>query len=250
MDILCHVITLSWDDWCDIGFLDDAALVLTLRYTTMLQFGIFDLSLDEIMLFFQDWWVVGWILIASGMLAAVWLLENITDPIPILDQFFNFLMAIGSYLGFFVGILDIAVGYVIYTTNPSSALVAAVLVIVGFSLSMRILSKFPLAFMLAAAVAAFATFTVYGYVKPYTTFGIPEIAAIATQIVSLKGLIIIFIVVFSIIYVVGGLVVKLIQLIGKVFSSTPVSVLVGLVAIGLGIVVLVAPYLLSLTAWT
>ncbi len=215
----------------------------------MLQFGIFDLSLDEILLLFQDWWVVGWILIASGLLAAVWLLEKITDPIPILDQLFNFLMAIGTYLGFFVGLLDMAVGYVIYTTNPSSTIVAAVLVIVGFSLSMRLLSKFPLAIMLAAAGAAFGTFTIYGWVKPFTTIAIPEIAAIATQIVSLKGLLIIFFVIFSVLYVLGGLIIKIIQLIGKVFASHPVSVLVGLVAIGLGIVVIVAPNLLSLTAW-
>ena len=128
----------------------------------MLQLGILDLSMEEIMLFFQDPVVVAWVLIGTGVLAAVWLLENITDPIPLLGTIFDGIMAIGTYLGFFVGILDIIVGYVVWSTNPTATIVAGMLILAGFSLSMRLLSKFPIALVLALGLAAFGTFTIYG----------------------------------------------------------------------------------------
>ena len=68
----------------------------------MLQFGVFDLSLADIMAFFQNQAVVGWVLIGTGILMSAWLLENITDPIPILAQLFDALVFVGTYLGFFV----------------------------------------------------------------------------------------------------------------------------------------------------
>ncbi len=210
----------------------------------MLQFGVFDLSLDEIMLFFQDPWVVGWVLIGSGILAAAWLLENITDPIPLLGWVFDAIVKLGSFLGFFVGALDILVGYVVYTTNPGGALVAAVLVIIGFTLVMRLLDKFPLALLFALAVAIFGTFTLYGFLAQYAEMAV--IGEYIQQIISLKWMIVIGVIIFCVVYVLGGLVIKLIQLIGKVFASTPVSVLVGLAAIAVGVVVILSPVTLGL----
>ncbi|NHJ12865.1 MAG: hypothetical protein EAX95_04275 [Candidatus Thorarchaeota archaeon] len=210
----------------------------------MLQLGILDLSMEEIMLFFQDPVVVAWVLIGTGILAAVWLLENITDPIPLLGTIFDGIMAIGTYVGFFVGILDIVVGYVVWSTNPTATIVAGMLVLAGFSLSMRLLSKFPIALVLALGLAAFGTFTIYGLLTPYTTMiGIGDIIA---QIVSLKGLIVIFIIIFAVVYLIAGLLIKLIQLIGKVFASTPVSVLIGLGAIAVGIIIFVNPAIVGL----
>ncbi|MBD3407666.1 MAG: hypothetical protein GF411_16230 [Candidatus Lokiarchaeota archaeon] len=206
--------------------------------------GIFDLTLDEIMLFFQNEWVVGWVLILSGVIAAAWLLENITDPIPLLGTIFDILIKVGTYVGFFVGILDMLVGYVVWATNPDGIIVAAVLVITGFSLVMRLLDKFPLALVFAIAVAAFATFTIYGALAPYTSD--PLLGEIATQATSLKWMAVIGIIIFCVVYVIGGLVIKLIQLIGKVFSSTPVSVLIGLAAIAIGVIVIVAPAIVGL----
>lgn len=210
----------------------------------MLQFGVFDLSLDEIMLFFQDPWVVGWVLIGSGILAAAWLLENITDPIPLLGWIFDVIVKLGSFLGFFVGALDILVGYVVYTTNPGGALVAAVLVIIGFTLVMRLLDKFPLATVFALAVAIFGTFTLYGFLAPYAEMAV--IGDYVQQIISLKWMIVIGVIIFCVVYVLGGLVIKLIQLIGKVFASTPVSVIIGLAAIAVGVVVILSPVTLGL----
>ncbi|TFG06607.1 hypothetical protein EU538_10015 [Candidatus Thorarchaeota archaeon] len=209
-----------------------------------MQFGVFDLTLDEIMLFFQDPWVVGWVLIGSGILAAAWLLENITDPIPLLGWIFDIIVKLGSFLGFIIGALDILVGYVVYTTNPGGTLVAAVLIVTGFTLVMRLLDKFPLALLFALAVAIFATFTIYGFLSAYASD--PLIGGYISQIISLKWMAVIGVIIFCVVYVLGGLVIKLIQLIGKIFASRPVSVLVGLAAIAVGVVVILSPVTLGL----
>ncbi|MHA2072300.1 MAG: hypothetical protein ACW985_11010, partial [Candidatus Thorarchaeota archaeon] len=115
----------------------------------MLQFEIFDFTLAEIVAYFQNDIVVAWVLIGSGVLAAAWLLENITDPIPLLGTIFDGLVALSTYLGFFVGILDMCVGYVVWAANPDAVIVAGLLILIGFALSMRLLSKFPIALLLS-----------------------------------------------------------------------------------------------------
>ena len=47
----------------------------------MLQIPILDWTLADIMAFFQDDWILAWVLILSGGLLAIWLLENITMEI-------------------------------------------------------------------------------------------------------------------------------------------------------------------------
>lgn len=217
----------------------------------MLQIPFLDWTLAEIMLFFQNDWTLAWVLILSGGLLAIWLLENITDPIPILGTIFDGLVFIGTYIGFFVGILDMFVGYVVWTVQPGATIVAGVLILMGFSLVMRVLSKFPLALIFALAIAVFGVATMYGFVQPYTAN--PTIMAIAGDIINFlisgKGLLIIGFIIFCVAYVVGGLIIKLIQLIGKIFASTPVSVLVGLAAIAVGVIIIFNPTLLGLVAW-
>jgi hypothetical protein len=211
----------------------------------MLQLEFLDLSLGEIMAFFADQAVVAWVLILSGGLAAVWLLENITDPIPLLGTIFDGLQAIGTYLGFFVGILDMLVGYVVWVTQPGATIVAGILVLTGFSLVMRVLSKFPLAFLFAIAIALFGAFTIYGFLAPYATA--PVIGEYIVQIISFKWMAVIAFVIFCVAYLLAGILIKIIELIGKVFASTPVSVLIGLGCMAIGVVVFLAPDLLGLT---
>jgi hypothetical protein len=212
----------------------------------MLQFGVFDYSLADIMAFFQNQAVVGWVLIGTGVLMAAWLLENMTDPIPILAQIFDVIVVIGTYLGFFVGILDILVGYVAFETNPGNMVLPAILILAGFSLVMRVLSKFPLAVVFALAIAAFATFTIYGVLAPYET--VPVVGEYIVQIRSLKWMAVIGFVIFAFVYMISGLIMGIINLLGKIFSSTPISVIIGLACIGVGIVVFFAPVdLLGLT---
>ncbi|MFX1579634.1 MAG: hypothetical protein ACFFBJ_08280 [Promethearchaeota archaeon] len=212
----------------------------------MLQIPFFDWTLEEIMAYFKDPWILAWVLILSGGLLAVWLLENITDPIPLLGTIFDGLVAVGTYIGFFVGILDIFVGYVVWTDplQPNAGLVAGVLVLMGFCLVMRILSKFPLALVFALAIAVFGAATIYGILMPYTT--VPYIQDAALWLTSGKGLLVIGFIIFCVAYVVGGLIIKLIQLIGKIFASRPVSVLVGLIAIGVGVIIIFSPSLVGL----
>ena len=219
----------------------------------MLQIPILDWTLADIMAFFQDDWILAWVLILSGGLLAIWLLENITDPIPILGSIFDLLVHVGTFLGFFVGILDIFVGYVVWTVQPGATIVAGVLILMGFTLVMRVLSKFPLALVFAAALGIFAAATVYGFVQPLTNdatlMSITYLADAINFIISGKGLIIIGFVVFCVVYVLSSLLIKIIELIGKVFASTPVSVIVGLAAIAVGVIVIFAPGLLGLVAW-
>jgi hypothetical protein len=206
----------------------------------MLQFGIFDLTLGQIMAFFADAWVVAWVLIISGILAAAWLFEEVLEEVPFVGTFLKLLVHAGTHVGFIVGFLDMLVGYVAWTTQPGAPIVAGILIITGFSLVMRILDKFPLAFLFAAGLAGFGTFTLYGLLSPWKAL------PIIGQIVSLKGMIVIFIIIFAVVYLLGGLLIKLIELIGKVFASNPVSILIGLACIAVGIIVIFSPTMLSL----
>jgi hypothetical protein len=210
----------------------------------MLQLEFLDLTLDEIVAFFQNDQVVAWVLIGTGVLAAAWLLENITDPVPLLGTIFDGLVAISTYLGFFVGILDMCVGYVVYAANPDAIIVAGILILAGFALSMRLLSKFPIALLLALGLALFGTFTLYGILAPMA--GDPFIGEIITQVISFKWMAVIAFVIFAVVYLLSGLLIKLIQLIGKVFAATPVIVLIGLAAIGIGVIIFLNPALVGL----
>ncbi len=207
----------------------------------MLQFGVFDLTLGEIMAWFADPWVVGSVLIITGILAASWLLENITDPIPLLGTIFDVIVKLGTFLGFFVGILDILVGYVVFQTQPGGAIVAGVLILAGFALVMRVLSKFPLAFVFAIAASLFTTFTLYGLLIPYA--GAAYIGEYIVQVTSLKWMAIIAAVLFFFFYGLFGLLINIIALIGKIFASTPLLVIIGIAAIAVGILVIAAPSL-------
>jgi hypothetical protein len=151
---------------------------------------------------------------------------------------------LSTYLGFLVGALNILVGYVVWVTQPNAVIVAGVLILAGFSLTMRILSKFPLGFVFALAVAVFVTFTIYGVLAPYAAD--PFVGGYVTQIISLKWMAVIGVVVFAIAYSLGGFLLSLVSLLGKVFSSTPISILIGLACIGVGIVVLVMPDLVGI----
>lgn len=213
----------------------------------MLQIPFLDWTLPEIMAYFQDNWILAWVLILSGGLLAIWLLENITDPVPILGSIFDFLVAIGTYLGFFVGILDIFVGYVVWTVQPGATIVAGVLILMGFSLVMRVLSKFPLALLFAVAIAIFGAATIYGFLVPYVST--PVIGTYIAWLTSGKGLLVIGFIIFCVAYVLGGVIIKVLELIGKIFASAPVSVIVGLAAIAVGVIIILNPSLVSIGPW-
>ena len=215
-----------------------------------MQIPILDYTLADIMLFFQNDWILAWVIILSGGLLALWLLENITDPIPLLGSIFDILVHVGTYIGFFIGILDIFVGYVIWTVQPDAVIVAGILVLMGFTLVMRILAKFPLAIVFAAGLAVFGAATMYGLLAPIND---PIILAFAGDainfLISGKGLIIVGAIIFVIVYVISGLIFKLIEIIAKIFASAPVSVIIGLAAIAVGVIIIFSPAMVGLVAW-
>ncbi len=216
-----------------------------------MQIPILDFTLADIMVFFQNDWILAWVIILSGGLLALWLLENITDPIPLLGSIFDLLVHVGTYIGFFVGILDIFVGYVVWTVQPDAAIVASVLILMGFTLVMRVLAKFPLAIVFAAGLAVFGAATMYGLLAPLTANAtlMAVVGDVINFLISGKGLIIIGAIIFVIVYVISGLVFKLIELIAKIFASAPVSVIIGLAAIAVGVIIIFNPVLLGLVAW-
>ena len=129
------------------------------------------------------------------MIAAAWLLERAFDVIPIVGDLLKLLVHIGTHVGFIVGFLDMLVGYICWNAQPGAPILAGILILTGFTLVMRVLSKFPLAFVFAAAVAGFGAFTIYGFLKQYAG-GILDVYGIISQIISLKGMIIVAVIIF------------------------------------------------------
>ena len=202
----------------------------------MLQLD-FDINFGDLIPWLTDPWIVGWVLIGSGILGAAWLLENMTDPIPLLGTIFDILVKLGTFVGFFIGFLDILVGYVVFVNVPEASVVAGVLIIIGFTLIMRVLSKFPLAFVFAGALAGFVTFTIYGLLAPYASAAV--IGETITQIISLKWMLVIGVILFFFFYGIFGLIINLVKLIGRIFSATPLLVIIGLASIAVGVFVII-----------
>ncbi len=226
---------------------------------------VLDFNLNMIMDYFTSPVVIGVVMILTGIVAAAWLFERLVDPIPILGDPMKWSIHFATYFGFFVGLLDMLVGYVVYVkyvataTSATFAWVAAgLLILAGFSLVMRVLTKFPLALLLSLAVAAFAVFTIYGVLEPIVdNWSNPPLpgADMAYDallfLTSLKGLLIIGAIIFVFVYVISGLIMKLFELIGKFFAWTPISVLIGVACVVVGIVVAVLPGFLGLPLnWT
>ncbi len=229
--------------------------------------GILDWNFNTIMDFFTNPTVIGIVMLLTGIVAAAWLLERIVDPIPIIGDLLKWIIHFGTYFGFIIGILDMLVGYVVYVkyvaiaAETTIAMVVAILfIIAGFALVMRVLSKFPMALLFSLAIAAFGVFTLYGFLQPIIeNWSVPPIPGAdfaydaLNFLTSLKGMLIVGGIIFVFMYVISGLIMKLIELIGKFFSWTPISVIIGLVCIAVGVIILVIPNVLGLplpTEWT
>ncbi len=211
--------------------------------------------------------IIGIVLIVTGIVAAAWLFERVVDPIPLIGDILKWVIHFGTYFGFFIGLLDMLVGYIVFVkyvavaTEATMAWIAAiVLIVAGFALVMRVLTKFPIALVFSLAVAAFGVFTIYGFLQPildnWSNPPIPgaDMAYDALLfLTSLKGLLIIGGIIFVFVYVISGLIMKLIELIGKFFAWTPISVIIGLACVAVGIIVLAVPSFLGLplpSGWT
>ncbi|MHA1637515.1 MAG: hypothetical protein ACTSUB_05815, partial [Candidatus Thorarchaeota archaeon] len=92
--------------------------------------------------------------------------------------------------------------------------------------------------------AGFITFTIYGLLSPFATD--PLIGEYILQVISLKWMAVIGVILFIFFYGLFGLALGIITLIGKIFSSTPILVIIGLAAIAIGAIVMVAPALLGI----
>ncbi|MGY5876408.1 MAG: hypothetical protein RTU30_11740 [Candidatus Thorarchaeota archaeon] len=225
-----------------------------------MQTFILDFNFNQIMDGFTNPLVIGGVMLLTGILAAAWLFERIVDPIPLVGDIMKWLIHFGTYFGFIVGILDMLVGYVVYvkyvavaTTATGAIIITGLFILAGFALVMRILAKFPIALVFALAIAAFGVFTMYGFLQPIVdNWSSPPIPGAdyaydaLVFLTSLKGMLIVGAIIFVFIYIISGLILKFIELIGKFFSWTPVSIIIGLVCVAAGIIVLIMPEALNL----
>ena len=202
----------------------------------------FDIPVHQYLAWLSTPQVLPWVFIISGIVAAAWLFEKITSTIPLVGWLIKGLIHTGTYFGFFIGIVDLLMAYNVYIAAPTNTLMWLTLVAVGFSLVMRVLSKFPLAIILAISVGIYGTVIVYNILAAYAAN--PVFAFLANYL-ELKYMLIVFFVIAAVIYAISSLILGLMTLIGKIFASNPVSMVLGLLAVGVGVAILTGYYVVN-----
>ena len=202
----------------------------------------FDIPVHQYLAWLSTPQVLPWVFIISGIVAAAWLFEKITSTIPLVGWLIKGLIHLGTYFGFFIGIVDLLMAYNVYIAAPTNTLMWLTLVAVGFSLVMRVLSKFPLAIILAISVGVYGTVIVYNILAAYAAN--PVFAFLANYL-ELKYMLIVFFVIAAVVYAISALILGLMTLIGKIFASNPVSMVLGLLAVGVGVAILTGYYVVN-----
>ncbi len=202
----------------------------------------FDIPIHQYLAWLSTPEVLPWVFIISGIVAAAWLFEKITSTIPLVGWLIKGLIHLGTYFGFFIGIVDLLLAYNVFRVAPDNMLMWLSLIAVGFSLVMRVLSKFPLAIILAISVGVYGTVIVYNLLGAYAEN--PMFAFLADYM-ELKYMLIVFFVIAAVVYAISALILGLMTLIGKIFASNPVSMVLGLLSIGVGIAILTGYYVIT-----
>ncbi len=199
----------------------------------------FDIPIHQYLAWLSTPEVLPWVFIISGIVAAAWLFEKITSSIPLVGWLIKGLIHLGTYFGFFIGIVDLLLAYNVYLVAYDNMLMWITLVAVGFSLVMRVLSKFPLAIILAISGGIYGTVIVYNILGVYSAQ--PMLGFLADYM-ELKYMLIVFFVIAAVVYSISSMILNLMTLIGKIFASNPVSLFLGTLSIGVGIAILTGYY--------
>lgn len=182
------------------------------------------------------------ILIVSGLLAIAWLSENIAERMGKVGEVYAILIKIFAALGFFIGILAVVTGVVVWVT-PTTAfppgqapswlgdfILIALLLVIGVANVMKPWTVVPWAALL-------------GLVGGLVAAGVAVFIMIALG-VSLTSywlvIAIIFIVVGGIIFFLFKWIEELLEFIAKVLTFPLISVPLGFIAIGYAIIILLA----------
>ena len=182
------------------------------------------------------------ILIVSGLLAIAWLSENIAERMGKVGEVYAILIKIFAALGFFIGILAVVTGVVVWVT-PTTAfppgqapswvgdfILIALLLVIGIANVMKPWTVVPWAALLGLvgglAAAGVAVFIMVALGVSLTSYWL----VIA----------IIFIVVAGIIFFLFKWIEELLEFIAKVLTFPLISVPLGFIAIGYAIIILLA----------
>ncbi|MCK5587994.1 MAG: hypothetical protein KAI34_04670 [Candidatus Lokiarchaeota archaeon] len=182
------------------------------------------------------------ILIVSGLLAIAWLSENIAERMGKVGEVYAILIKIFAALGFFIGILAVVTGVVVWVT-PTTAfppgqapswvgdfILIALLLVIGIANVMNPWTVVPWAALLGLvgglAAAGVAVFIMVALGVSLTSYWL----VIA----------IIFIVVGGIIFFLFKWIEELLEFIAKVLTFPLISVPLGFIAIGYAIIILLA----------
>lgn len=182
------------------------------------------------------------ILIVSGLLAIAWLSENIAERMGKVGEVYAILIKIFAALGFFIGILAVVTGVVVWVT-PTTAfppgqapswlgdfILIALLLVIGIANVMKPWTVVPWAALLGLvgglAAAGVAVFIMVALGVSLTSYWL----VIA----------IIFIVVGGIIFFLFKWIEELLEFIAKVLTFPLISVPLGFIAIGYAIIILLA----------
>ena len=182
------------------------------------------------------------ILIVSGLLAIAWLSENIAERMGKVGEVYAILIKIFAALGFFIGILAVVTGVVVWVT-PTTAfppgqapswvgdfILIALLLVIGIANVMKPWTLVPWAALLGLvgglAAAGVAVFIMVALGVSLTSYWL----VIA----------IIFIVVGGIIFFLFKWIEELLEFIAKVLTFPLISVPLGFIAIGYAIIILLA----------
>ncbi len=187
------------------------------------------------------------LLILGGLSVAAWFFEKLGEKIPIIGPLVKGSIKLIAIFGFIIGILSIIAAYQAVVTSHYDRFTIVLLAVIGVALGIAPITKFPIAELFSVIAGISIVMLVASLVPPsiwdwlYVAFGIK------TWIILLA----IFAVVAVLTYIFAKPIVGLVEIIGKILTSKPISLIIGIIAVVQGIMLVfgtslwiyIAPYL-------
>lgn len=174
------------------------------------------------------------LLILGGVSIGAWFFEKLGKRIPFIGPLVKGSIKLMAIFGFFIGILSIVAAYYAVATGHYDKFTIVLLAVLGVALGLAPVTKFPIAGLfstiagvsIAMLVASLVPQALWNWL--YTFFGIK------TWII----LLIIFAIVAFTAYIFTKPITMLVETIGTILTSKPVSIIIGIVAVMQGIMLI------------
>jgi hypothetical protein len=188
------------------------------------------------------------VLIVAGLLAIAWLSEKIAERMGSVGRFLAVLIKIFAALGFFIGILCIATGVVVWITPPDAfppgeapswlgdTLTIILLIVIGIAQVLKPMKDVPWAALLGL-VGGLAAAGIVIFLVSATGVTLPNFWLIVG---------IVFIIIGGIIFFIFKWIEDLLRFIGMVITFPLISIPLGIVAIIQGILIIFGGTLLAI----